>query len=344
MNNPFSLSFGKEPQNIIKRGLQHNEIIETFKAINPMHQVYMITGIRGAGKTVTLTTIAHELAATKNWIVLNLSPERNLLDSMAASIRSRNEIIDFIRTTKISLSALGLGIQLGGTNPITDSVVFLNKALEKLTADNKRVLITIDEVVSNENIREFVSQFQIFMRENYNVFLLMTGLYENIYNLQNEKTMTFLYRAPKIELDPLSLPLIADSYRKVFEISQEDAMSMAKVTKGYPFAFQVLGYLCYKNNTTYENVLPEFDTYLEDYVYEKIWSEMSDLDKKIAMAIGKSSTKVADIREHIGIDSNKFNVYRKRLLKKGIIRSASYGHLEFVLPRFQEFVNRNYCF
>lgn len=28
----------------------------------------------------------------------------------------------------------------------------------------------------------------------------MTGLYENIYEIQNEKTLTFLYRTPRIEI------------------------------------------------------------------------------------------------------------------------------------------------
>ena len=46
-----------------------------------------------------------------------------------------------------------------------------------------RLLITIDEVVYSEQMKVFVSAFQIFMRQDYPIFLLMTGLYENIYEL-----------------------------------------------------------------------------------------------------------------------------------------------------------------
>ena len=51
--------------------------------------------------------------------------------------------------------------------------------------------MTIDEAVCNDTMKEFVSLFQIYMRQDLPVFLLMTGLYENIYELQNEKRSHF---------------------------------------------------------------------------------------------------------------------------------------------------------
>ena len=56
-NNPFSLSFGKEPVSLINRNVQSYEIIDTFEDENPTYQVCMITGVRGSGKTVMLTEI-----------------------------------------------------------------------------------------------------------------------------------------------------------------------------------------------------------------------------------------------------------------------------------------------
>lgn len=46
----------------------------------------------------------------------------------------------------------------------------------------------------------------------------MTGLYENIYDLQNEKSLTFLYRAPKIILEPLNYTAIKSHYMRIFDI------------------------------------------------------------------------------------------------------------------------------
>lgn len=326
MRNPFSLTFGKEPLSLINRNLQNEEIIDSFKADNPDFQVCMITGVSGSGKTVAMTTIANDLRKDENWLVVDLNPERDLLNALAEELSSNKDMIAFSKDKDVK-----------------DITVLLNVVLEKITKENRRVLVTIDEVTANQNVKEFVSQFQIFIRKNYNVFLLMTGLYENIYDLQNEKSLTFLYRAPKIELKPLSISLIMQKYKEIFTLEDSEALDMARITEGYPFAYQVLGYLCFKNKTSYKNVIFEFDSCLEEYVYEKIWNEMSFVDKVTLSAMAKIiSTKVSDIREATDMDSNKFNIYRKRLLKKGIVRTSSYGHLNFSLPRFKEFILRNY--
>ena len=114
---------------------------------------------------------------------------------------------------------------------------------------------------------------------------------------------------------------------------------MADLVKGYPYAYQVLGYLCYKKQASYKDVINEFDVYLGDYVYEKIWSEPSKQDQDVMRAIAQTeSRKVEDIRKTIQMESNAFSVYRNRLKKKGLITGPAYGHVEFTLPRFSEYV------
>ncbi len=76
----------------------------------------------------------------------------------------------------------------------------------------------------------------------------MTGLYENIHNLQNEKTLTFLYRAPKIILEPLNYTAMIAKYKQIFSCDKEKAQEMAVLTKGYSYAFQLLGYLVWNND------------------------------------------------------------------------------------------------
>lgn len=291
--NPFSLSFGKEPVSLINRNVQSYEIIDTFEDENPAYQVCMITGVRGSGKTVMLTEINKTFRAEEDWIVIDLSPERDLLQSFAANLSNYPSLSEVFREAKINLSFLGLGVEIEGVSPITDLNVAVTRMLEKIKKKHKRVLVTIDEAVCNDTMKEFVSLFQIYMRQDLPVFLLMTGLYENIYELQNEKTLTFLYRAPKIELRPLNIGMIAEKYKSIFELTDEEATEMAKETRGYPFAFQVLGYLCFKHNTGWHNVLPEFSQYLEEYVYEKIWSELS---KSLFMEPEEISTS-PDIKE-----------------------------------------------
>lgn len=52
MTNPYSISFGMEPKEIIPRPVQKNQILSDFREEDPSVRVYMITGVRGSGKTV----------------------------------------------------------------------------------------------------------------------------------------------------------------------------------------------------------------------------------------------------------------------------------------------------
>lgn len=116
---------------------------------------------------------------------------------------------------------------------------------------------------------------------------------------------------------------------------------MASLTKGYPFAFQVLGYLYWENRDrkSIDDILPEYDQYLEEYVYDKIWSELSALDKKILTELAESGDcKVKELRDRLDMGSELFSVYRGRLKRKGVIDTAEYGKIALALPRFAEFV------
>ena len=104
--NPFSLTFGKEPISLIAREQQKNEVIEGFTAENPEFQVCMITGVRGSGKTVLMTTIANELTQEKDWISIELNPERDMLTALAAELANKDELRQIFKDAKINLSFL----------------------------------------------------------------------------------------------------------------------------------------------------------------------------------------------------------------------------------------------
>lgn len=69
--NPFTLSFGKKPLQYISRLTETNQILESFCAEIPSNQIYMITGVRGSGKTVMMTNIASELRKEKTGSLWN---------------------------------------------------------------------------------------------------------------------------------------------------------------------------------------------------------------------------------------------------------------------------------
>ncbi len=340
MNNPFTLSFGKKPLQYISRIMQTNQIIESFNAEIPSNQIFMITGVRGSGKTVMMTNIADEIRADESWIVVELNPMRDLLQSLAAKIYGIPEMHARFLKARLDFSAFGLGVSIEDAVPVTDIESVIERMLEQIQQDGKRLLITIDEVANSENIRIFASSFQIFLRRDYPIYLLMTGLYENLYDLQNDKSLTFLYRAPKLMLEPLNYTAVRKHYMDIFGLDMETAEKMTVLTKGYPFAFQVLGYLYWENREKdIDDILPEYDQYLEEYVYGKIWSELSELDKKVLLEISvNQESRVLCIRERLQMKSELFAVYRERLKRKGVIDTREYGKIRLLLPRFAEFV------
>lgn len=341
--NPYTLIFGREPKQLISRLVPEQEVIEAFTEDTPSQQVYIITGVRGAGKTVFMTDIAGKLRQNPDWITVELNTERNLLHSLAAKLSSENSLAKIFQNAKINLSFFGFGLEVSGAAQITDIELALTKMLSSLKKKGKRVLVTIDEVSSTDNMREFASAYQIFIRQDLPLFLLMTGLYENIEELQNEKNLTFLYRTPKIKMTPLNIGTIAKNYKANLEVSEQDALEMARITRGYSFAFQVLGYLTWENGGNYRDILDNFRQYLEEFVYEKIWSEMSGNDRKVAYGIAVSEHgKVSEVREILHITTNQFNPYRKRLIRKGIVDGSERGYVRFILPMFEQFVKENY--
>ncbi len=93
--------------------------------------------------------------------------------------------------------------------------------------------------------------------------------------------MTFLIRSQKFFLTSLGLQAITNSYKETLGLDYENALACARLTKGYAFAFQLLGYLMFekKEKTLNDNVLLSFNQLLEEYVYKKIWSTLSEVEK-----------------------------------------------------------------
>ena len=345
MTNPFTIVFGRKPTEMIERFPQRHEILENFTSPNASQQLYMITGIRGSGKTVLMTSISDTLRREKDWIVIELNPELDLLQNLAAKLSSHALCQEWFRKAKLNLSFLNLGLEISGEPPITDLETAVVRMLESIRSHGKRVLITIDEVTNTPQMRVFASSFQILVRLDLPVFLLMTGLYENIYELQNQKSLTFLFRAPKIQLPALDLTAIRIRYKNVFHLEDADAVKMTEWTGGYPFAFQLLGYLAWNNGGNYLGVLDEFRQYLNEYVYNKLWSELSQKDRRVLRGIVEAGDpSVQAIKAQLQMTDNEWNPYRQRLVRKGIVDGSQRGMLRLTLPLFDQFVRDKIMF
>ncbi|MBR6402214.1 MAG: ATP-binding protein [Eubacterium sp.] len=339
--NPYNIMFGKEPAQVISRLPQLTEVINSFQ--EDESNIYMITGVRGSGKTVFMTEVSKEFDAEEDWITVELNSSANLLEDLLDSLVSDNYLAKIFQSASINLSLFGVGLEVSNSVPISSRQVALEKMLKSIKKQNKKVLICIDEVTVTEQLKIFAGAFQIFMRKDLPVYLMMTGLFENIDDMRNEKNLTFLYRAPRIEIRPLNLEVVANNYRNNLGVDVKDSNYLANLTKGYSYAFQLLGYFTWKNAGDYKEAIPIVKQYLEENVYEKIWMEISSTDKRLLYGISKSeSSKAKEIKAIAELSDDAYSVYRGRLIKKRLVDGSEHGYLKFTLPLFNEFVIRKY--
>ncbi len=337
MQNPYNPNFGIKPQEYITRTEQFNAITRQFDADLPASHIYTLIGLRGSGKTVMLSELSSCYHTKKEWIVINLSPDTDMIGDIRFMLNRAVHPLNGVH------SSVSVTTPVGGISVSRDSSseagAGIYPLLEQVGKKHRKVLFLVDEVVSNPSVKAFASYFQIWLREEYPVYLVMAGLYENIQDLKNEKSLTFLYRAPKIMLTPLSLAPIVANYRKVFQISQEEALKMARLTKGYAFAFQSLGAVHWDHpDLSFEEQLSLYDAVLAENVYEKIWSELSRRDRQVVRVISGGKTSASEIRDALKMSSQLYNVYRKRLMDQGIVSGAVRGQVTLTLPRFDRFI------
>lgn len=353
-DNPYTLRFSFIPPRMIERTVIIEEIISNFVRETPTYSGMFITGVRGCGKTVMLSDIRKRIGMANEWITVDLNPEDNLLDSLARSLYLKPELRALFIDAKLDFSILGIGIHIEDAKLIAsseeDALVMM---LRLLKAKGKKVFVTIDEITYSKNVARFSHALSSYSSEGYDIFVLMTGLLENIRNIRNKRSLTFLYRAKLKELDRLNITAIQKDYRETLGIDKAMAEEIAYETRGYSLAFQAVGYLFWNEvcrctsfqEINKEKVYDELDAILSELAYEKIWSELSQTDRKILKALVRlidesndPSIKVEDIRKYMGMTSDVFTKYRSRLIDSGIVDGSQYGYLSFKLPRFENYI------
>lgn len=351
--NPYTLRFSFIPPRIIARTAVTEEIVSNFVRDIPTYSGMFITGVRGSGKTVLMGEIRNRIESAADWVTVDLNPESNLLDSLARNLYLIPEIRALFVKAKLDFTVLGIGLHIEDAELVAsneeDAVLMM---LRILKAAGKKVLVTIDEVTYSKDVARFSHALSSYSNYGLEVFVLMTGLSENIKSIKNKKSLTFLYRAKVMEPDTLNITAISKEYRETLNLTRELSDDMAYLTRGYSLAFQALGYhlwndLCRcktPDNIDISRVIDNLDLTLAELAYDKIWDELSAVDKEILCGMvqlqkqGNELLKVENIRAKLGIDSDKFTVYRSRLLDAGVIDGSQYGYLRFKLPRFEEYI------
>lgn len=74
-------------------------------------------------------------------------------------------------------------------------------------------------------------------------------------------------------------------------------------------------------------------TILLSFIYSEFKEKRSGLNMN-----SNNYVEVFKVRERCNFDTNNFSVYRDRFIKKGVVKSSSYGFIEFTLSKLNEFL------
>ena len=339
--NPYYISFGRIPTQYISRSIIIDSIVEEMENDIVKEQAFKLTGIRGMGKTVTLTAIENHFRKEDDWIVVDLKSNGQITEDLVAELYSQFPFVSEYVDKELNLSKFGIGISLSKKSPVASIDHALREILKHVEKKGKRVLIAIDEARRTSALVDFVQEFQILIRENLPVFIIVAGLYEDIESLENSEGLTFFLRATKYEMTPLNYTSMRNDYEKTLGIPRETAEEMAALTKGYPFAYQALGKYMWEasSKTITDEVLARFDEVLAEKVYNKIWSELNPRDRHYMEVLSEEDeTTVNDLLSKTGKKHNEWSEPRKRLKEKGIIDVSTRGIIKIRLPRLKEYV------
>ena len=328
MQNPFTTTFSKTPEYTYIDTEKVNEILENFSYDKPSESVYKITGVRGSGKTVLLAKVEENLRGEEyrkaGWIVLDINPTRNMLQQVAAMLVNE-----------------GFGKP---DDAFFDIGVEVENMLQEARLKGKKIFVGIDEVSKSEEMVKFASEFGRWLRADYPIFLVCTGLYKNIIEVSNVKNLTFFRRATTVMTEPLNCVRMAEMYRRQLAVDVNTARDMAKLTKGYAYAFQELGVLCFKKkeDESFDDIIANLKSELFAYSYEKIWEELSENDRfLIRLLAGKEEYKREELLPLMGEKRGNYSMYRDRLVKRGLV-SVRQAYISLALPFFADYV-QDYC-
>jgi DNA-binding MarR family transcriptional regulator len=106
-------------------------------------------------------------------------------------------------------------------------------------------------------------------------------------------------------------------------------------------AYQALGRYAWfeKDHKLTNHVFSQFDDVLKEYVYEQIWTELTENERYyLSFLTKKPSMDVSELLELAGKKKTDFSRYRASLIAKGIIKDER-GKVILMLPRFENFLD-----
>jgi hypothetical protein len=358
--NPFTPTFGRVPYALVGRDELIDDVIEGL-ANQPgdPNRATIFIGPRGSGKTVLLSSIAEE-AARMGWVYAKAVARTGFRMELVEDIRKRagHLISEESQSdvTSLTLGPISVGRELRPLPPVSWRFVF-ESIIEELAQHNVGLLFCIDEVDPTcDDLIEFIGDYQMYVTDNRDVALLLSGLPSRVSDLLMDEHVSFIRRAFQRYLDPIDLVEVREALRTTIEDAgkqiDEDALeAAAEVTKGLAFAVQLVGYRVWRSArdvgritmAEVEHALVGMEADLEHSIIAPTLRELSprELDYLRAMAQDEGDSSTSEVAQRMGIGNTNGANLRRRLIDRGVISSPRMGLVRFETPMLRDYLLRH---
>lgn len=356
-SNPFTPSFGEVPLVMAGRDLLIHEFDRSFSSPTRRPSLTtIVSGARGTGKTALLTLV-EEHAQQRGWISVDLVSLPGLLeDAYEQSLHRAEHLLS--RGGNVHLSSLGIGpVSVGITHEKTGQPSWrtrMDALIDQLTQAGSGLLLTVDEITPNlDELIQLAATYQLFVRENKRVALLMAGLPHNASLLLQDKSVSFLRRAENIKLGRIADFEIEKALRDTFAhsdrtISQSVLDEAVELIDGFPFMMQLVGFRIWEegrgsgliDDSRARQGMNFAKEEMKSRILHASYQELSPMDKKFLLAMAEDSqeSSLPEIAQRLGKTNSYATQYKNRLLEHGLIEQRGPSTLTFALPALREFL------
>lgn len=351
-NSPFKPTFGSHPDIFVGRESELNEFEAAVGDYNSASRVMMITGLKGTGKTSLLSKMISLVENELNVYVVSTTAdgiEGSVLVDIAEQV---SDLLVDRATSNLSFTNSDYG------HVIQRMFDELDLKISDNGQANNLLLISVDEVQAGfDELRVLATSYQMWVREHYNVMLLVAGLPQYVSWVDNDRAMSFLARSARVVLDELDINLVADMYFNVFNknnrvITEEVALKMAELTEGFPYAVQLLGSLVWtrsESEVTLDDVEAAFENshkILASSSFQAIDNFSGNL-QKVLLAIAKSGLDEFlphDLHDYLpGLERTEISRQLKNLREFGLLsQDAPRSPYEVTFKMFMRYLVDEY--
>lgn len=371
--NPFRPGFGCPPLTLVGRADEINSFLGALKnGPGSEGSSYVITGARGAGKTVLVNEIAN-ICRQAGFDVFSYSTKNGTLDDFIGDLRSYLSDLDkYDVEINPDINIFGIGGSIGSIKKKAKDIssMRLDNLLSVVCSISKKgVIIVLDEVDSrfSDDLVPIIKAYQSVLAHEMNIYLLVSGLPASLRRFEQLPGVTFLHRSKHEHLSSLSYD---DSIYAIVDtclssggiaIDNKHAAIIANASCGYPFAIQQLGSMAWNKakkmgrttiarsdcDITIQSAYSIFSSQVLDIIFRDMSITELKIVREAAMLADKSAIGVipiSDLRAALDFTPQYMGIYRNRLMNDGIftiVGTKKQGEVRFAFPYMTEYVMNN---